>query len=90
LGFSLLEVQEKEETILERQVLKVVRIMSSSYIKDLGKLMDKIIACILFFATLELNIVDKEKKTRCDSCGTTDQSVEDQSFPNANRHLLPK
>jgi hypothetical protein len=62
LGFSLLEVQENEETILERQVLEVVRVIFSSYIKDLGKLMDKPIACILFFATLELNIVDKENK----------------------------
>ncbi len=35
--------------------------MSSSYIKDLGKLMDKPIACILFFATLKLNIVEKGK-----------------------------
>jgi len=64
LGFSLLEFQEKEETILERQVLEVVRVIFSSFIKDLSKLMDKPIACILFFATLELNIVDKEKKNK--------------------------
>jgi len=64
LGFSLLKVQEKEETILERQVLEVVRVIFSFYIKDLGKLMDKPIACILFFATLELNIVDEEKKNK--------------------------
>jgi len=64
LGFSLLEVQEKEETILERQVLEVVRVIFSSYTKDLRKLMDKPIASILFFATLELNIVDKEKKNK--------------------------
>ncbi len=64
LGFSLLEVQEKEETILERQVLEVIRVIFSSYTKDLRKLMDKPIACILFFATLELNIVDKEKKNK--------------------------
>jgi hypothetical protein len=43
--------------------------MSSSYIEDLGKLMDKPIVYILFFATLELNIVDKENKKKCDSCG---------------------
>jgi hypothetical protein len=64
LGFSLLEVQEKKETILERQVLEVVQVVFSSYIKYLGKLMDKPITCILFFATLELNIVDKGKKNK--------------------------
>jgi len=87
LGFSLLKVQEKEKPILERQVLKVVQVMISSYIEDLNKPMDKPIACILFFTTLKLSIVDKEKKTRCDTCGTIDQSVNDQSFPNANCHL---
>jgi len=87
LGFSLLKVQEKEKIILERQVLEVVQVMISSYIEDLNKPMDKPIACILFFTTLKLNIVDKENKTRCDSCGTTNQSVNDQSFPNANCHL---
>jgi hypothetical protein len=35
--------------------------MSSSCIEDLIKLVDKLIAFILFLATLELNIVDKEK-----------------------------
>jgi hypothetical protein len=38
--------------------------MSSSCIKDLGKLVDKLIVLILFLATLELNIVDKERKNR--------------------------
>jgi hypothetical protein len=36
-------------------------VMSSSYIEDLGKLVDKLITFILFLATLQLNIVDKEK-----------------------------
>jgi len=36
--------------------------MSSSCIEDLGKLVDMLIAFILFLATLELNIVNKEKK----------------------------
>jgi hypothetical protein len=62
LGFLILEVQEEEETILERQVLGVVRVMSSFYTKDLGELMVKPIVCILFLATLELHIDDKEKK----------------------------
>jgi len=52
----------KEEMIIERQVLEVVLIMSSSCIEDLGKLMDKFITHILFLVTFELNIIDKEKK----------------------------
>jgi len=53
----------KEETILERQVLEVVLVMSSSCIKDLGKLMGKLImTLILFLTTLELNIIHREKK----------------------------
>jgi len=36
-------------------------VMSSSFIEGFGKLVDKFIALILFLATLELNIVDKEK-----------------------------
>jgi protein-arginine kinase activator protein McsA len=64
--------------------------MSSSCIEDLGKLVDKLITFVLFLATLELNIVDKEKKTGCNSCGMTYQSSDDQSFPNATHHLFPK
>jgi len=37
-------------------------VMSSSCIKYLGKLVDKLITFILFLATFELNIIDKEKK----------------------------
>jgi hypothetical protein len=59
-----LEIQEKEEKILERQVLKVVLVMSSSYIEDLGKLVDKLIIDILFLTTLELNIINRERKKR--------------------------
>jgi hypothetical protein len=36
-------------------------VMSSSCIEDLGKLVDKLIALILFLATLELNIIDKNR-----------------------------
>jgi hypothetical protein len=36
--------------------------MRSFYIEDLRKLMDKLITHILFLATLELNIINKEKK----------------------------
>jgi hypothetical protein len=38
--------------------------MNSSCIEDLGKLVDKLIALILFLAALELNIVDREKKKK--------------------------
>jgi hypothetical protein len=38
--------------------------MISSYIENLGKLMDKPIACILFFTIVKLNIVDKEKRKK--------------------------
>jgi hypothetical protein len=51
----------KEETILERQVLEAILVMSSSYIEGLRKLMDKLITHILFLASLELNIIDIEK-----------------------------
>jgi hypothetical protein len=59
----------KKKTIIERQVLEVVLVMRSFYIEDLRKLMDKLITHILFLATLELNIINREKKTRCNSCG---------------------
>jgi len=36
--------------------------MSSSCIEDLGKLVDKLMVDMLFLATLELNITNKEKK----------------------------
>jgi hypothetical protein len=36
--------------------------MSSSCIEDLGKLVDKFMVDILFFARLELNIINKAKK----------------------------
>jgi hypothetical protein len=36
--------------------------MSSSCIEDLGKLVDKFMVDILFFARLELNIINREKK----------------------------
>jgi hypothetical protein len=36
--------------------------MSPFCTKDLGKLVDKLIALILFLAALELNMVNKEKK----------------------------
>jgi hypothetical protein len=36
--------------------------MNSSCIEDLGKLVDKLMANILFLATLELNIVNREEK----------------------------
>jgi hypothetical protein len=53
----------KEETILERQVLEVVLVMSSSCIENLIKLMDKLITRIFFLVALELNIINiKEKK----------------------------
>jgi hypothetical protein len=71
----------REETILERQVLQVVLVMSSSYIEDLGKLMDKLITHIFFLVALELNIVDIEKQTRCNSCGTTDSHPLVESLP---------
>jgi hypothetical protein len=64
--------------------------MSSSCIEDLGNLVDKLIALIIFLATLELNIIDKEKKIKCNSCGMIDQFIDDQFFPNASHHLLPK
>jgi hypothetical protein len=66
-------------------------VMNSFSTKDLGKLVDKLITFILFLATLELNIIDiREKKKGCNSCGMIDRSSNDQSFPNANHHLLPK
>jgi len=52
----------KKKTIIERQVLEVVLVMRSFYIEDLRKLMDKLITHILFLATLELNIINREKK----------------------------
>jgi hypothetical protein len=64
--------------------------MSSSCIEDLGKLVDKLMVDMLFLATLELNIANRGKKTRCNLCGMTYRSDDDQSFPNANHHLLPK
>jgi len=39
-------------------------VMSSSCIEDLSKLVDKLIALILFLATLELNIVDRKKRKK--------------------------
>jgi hypothetical protein len=97
----LLRKKGKKEAIRKKRLVSIslhfeskitmhwpfLMVMISSYIEDLNKPMDKPIACILFFTTLKLNIVDKEKKTRCNSCGTTDQSINDQSFPNANCHL---
>jgi hypothetical protein len=62
----------KEETILERQVLEAILVMSSSYIEGLRKLMDKLITHILFLASLELNIIDKKNKNKkCNSCRMT-------------------
>jgi hypothetical protein len=64
LGFFFIRGPRKIYIYIERQVLEVVQVMISFYIEDLGKLMDKHITCILFFATLELNIIDKEKTNK--------------------------
>ncbi len=64
--------------------------MNSFCIEDLGELVDKLIVDILFLVALELNIVNRENKTRCNSCEKTYRFDNDQSFPNENHHLLPK
>jgi len=66
-------------------------VMNSSSTKDLGKLVDTLITFILFLTALELNIIDiREEKKGCNSRAMIDRSSDDQSFPNANHHLLPK
>jgi hypothetical protein len=69
---------------------KVVLVMNSFCIENLSKLVDKLIACVLFLTSLELNTVNKENKTRYNSYGTIDRSNDDQSFGNANPFFFHK